>query len=82
MAQAGQSSKDYRDDNSRFVDNGSVDSIIIKYQKLTFCGMGAHHQNSIIENINKMLTTGARTLLLHGIILWPQIIDDMFDHLP
>ena len=40
--------------------------------------MGAHHQNAIIENKNKILTTGARTLLLHGIRMWPQMIDNMF----
>ena len=45
---------------------------------MTFCGVGAHHQNDIIESKNKILTTGARTLLLHGIRMWPQMIDDMF----
>ena len=40
--------------------------------------MGAHHQNGIIENKNKILTTGARTLLLHGIRMWQQMIDGVF----
>ena len=78
MAQAGRSVKNYHYNNGRFVDNGFVDAVNIKSQKLTFCDVGAHHQNSIIENKNKVLTTGARTLLLHGIRMWPQMIYDMF----
>jgi hypothetical protein len=49
-----------------------------KDQEITFCAVGAHHQNGIIENKNKMLTLAARTLLLHGIRMWPQMIDTMF----
>ena len=78
MAQAGQSVKHYHADNGSFSDNGFVDAVNIKSQKLTFCGVGAHDQNGKIENKNKVLTTGARTLLLHGIMMWPQMIDDMF----
>ena len=78
MAQAGLSVKHYHANNGRSLDNGFVDAINIKSQKPTFCGVGAHHQNGIIENKNKVLTAGARTLLLHGIRMWPQIIDYMF----
>ena len=49
-----------------------------KDQKITFYGVGAHHQNGISENKNKHLTNGAHTLLLHGIIMLPQMIDEMF----
>ena len=70
-----QSIKHYHDDNGRFSDNGFIDDINQKYQKITFCGVGAHHQNSIVENKNKILNTGARMLLLHGIIMGPQMID-------
>ena len=78
MAQAGRTVTHYHADNGRFADNGFVDAVNTKSQKLNFCGVGAHHQNGIIENKNKILTTGARTLLLHGIRMWPQMIDDMF----
>ena len=78
MAQAGPSIKHYHADNGRFADNGVVDAVNSKYQKLTFCGVVAHHQNGIIENKNKVLTTGARILLLHGIRMWTQMIDYMF----
>ena len=78
MSQAGRSANHYHSENGRFVDNGFVDSINSKYQKLNFCGVRTHHHNSIIENTNKMLTTGARTLILNVIRMWPQIIDNMF----
>ena len=55
MAQAGRNVKHYHVDNGRFTDNGFIDAINTKYQKITFCGVGAHHQNGIIENKNKML---------------------------
>ena len=78
MAQYGLSNKHYHANNGRFAENGFFDAVNSKSQKLTFCGVDTHHQNGIIENKNKVLTAGARTLLLHGIIMWPQMIDDMF----
>ena len=71
MAQAGQTVTHYHTNNGHFADNGFVDAVNTKSRKLTFCGVGAHHQNGIIEKKNKILTTGARTLLLHGIRMWP-----------
>ena len=68
----------YHADNGRFARNGLVDSINTKYQNTTFCGVGAHYQNGIVENKNKLLTNGAQTLLLHGTQMWPQMIDESF----
>ena len=70
MAQAGQTVLHYHAGNSRFADNSFVEAINSKDQNITFCGVGAHDQNSIVENKNKLLTNGARTLLLHGIRMW------------
>lgn len=78
MAQAGRTVKHYHADNGRFADNGFIDSVNDSDQKITFCGVGAHHQNGIVENKNKILTQGARTLLLHGMRMWPQMVDEMF----
>jgi len=78
MAQAGRTVRHYHADNGRFADNGFIDSINDSDQKITFCGVGAHHQNGIVENKNKILTQGARTLLLHGMRMWPQMVDEMF----
>ena len=77
LAQANRKVKHYHADNGRFADNGFIDAVNSKDQKITFCGVGAHHQNGIVENKNKILTQGARTLLLHGIRMWPQMIDEM-----
>ena len=71
MAQSGQTNKHYHDDKGRFADNGFVDAINEKNQKLTFCGVVTHHQNGIIENKKKVLNKVTRTLLLHETIMWP-----------
>ena len=57
MAQSGRTVNHYHAENGRFSDNGFIDAVNGKYQKLTFCGVGAHHQNGIIENKNRILTT-------------------------
>ena len=78
MAQAGQTVKHYHANNSRFADNGFINAVNGKDQKITFCGVGAHHQNGIMENENKILTTEGHTILLHGRQMWPNMIDEMF----
>ena len=78
MDQAGRNVLHYHADNGGFSENGFVEAINSKDQQITFCGVGTHHQNGIAENKNKLLTNGARTLLLHGIRMWPQMIDGMF----
>jgi len=78
MAQVNRTVKHYHVDNGAFAHKGYLDEVNRKAQKITFCAAGAHHQNGIIENKNKMLTLAARTLLPHGIRMWPQMIDIMF----
>ena len=70
MARAGRTVKHYRADNGRFADNGFVDAVNARDQSISYCGVGAHHQNGVVENRNKILTLGARTLLMHGIRMW------------
>jgi hypothetical protein len=41
--------KHYHADNGRFKDNLFLNSIKEKGQTICFCGVGAHHQNRIIE---------------------------------
>jgi hypothetical protein len=78
MAQANRTVKPYHADNGAFAHKGFMDEVNRKYQKITFCAVGAHHQNGIIKNNNRMLTLVARTLLLHGIWMWLQMFDTMF----
>ena len=40
MSQAGITVKQYQSGNGRFTDNGFIESINQKYQKITFCGFG------------------------------------------
>ena len=64
----------YHADNLRFNDNKFTGDCVSKGQKLTFCGVGAHHQNGVVERKNKELTNGARTVLLHAQRKWPKVI--------
>ena len=81
MAQFGRTIHHYDVDNRIISDNYFSSAIKEKDQKLTLCGVRAHHQNGIIENKNKVLTIGARTLILNVIIMWLQIIDEYFGSL-
>ena len=47
-------------------------------QNLTFCGVGAHHQNGVSERIIKDLTLSSRTLVLNAQLHWPEYITTMF----
>jgi hypothetical protein len=79
LAQAGRTAKHYHANNhGRFSNKGFHQDITNTGQSITFCGVGAHHQNGIIKNKNKQLTLGAHTLLLLGMCCWPQMVDTMF----
>jgi hypothetical protein len=78
LAQANRHVKHYHANNGAFAHKSFMEEVNRKDQKITFCSVGAHHQNGIIKNKNKMLTLSACTLILHGILMWPQMIDTMF----
>ena len=69
--------KRYHADNGRYADPDFVSDCKVKHQKITFCGVGAHHQNGVSENTIKQLTLTARTLLLHAQRHWPEYISTM-----
>ncbi len=77
-AKADCSVKHYQADNGRFSDKEFLPACNNLNQTIEFCGVGAHHQNGIIKNKNKQLTQTARVLLLHGMRIWPQMVDQMF----
>ena len=67
----------YHADNGRFAEPTFVNDCKSKMQKISFCGVGAHHQNGVAENSIKQLTLSARTLLLHAQRHWPEYITTM-----
>mgnify|MGYP000436230487 FL=1 len=69
--------KHYHADNGRFGEKKFTDDVKACSQRITFCGVGAHHQNGITENAIKQLTLISRTLLVHAQDLWPEYITTM-----
>ena len=65
-AQAGHTVKRYHADNGRYADQGFLASINSNDQTITFCGVGAHHQNGIAERRIEDLTELARSMLMHA----------------
>ena len=69
--------KGYRADNGRFAEQEFRSEIQSCLQEITFCGVGAHHQNGLVERVIKDLTLVTRTLLLHAKRHWPEMITTM-----
>ncbi len=76
-AKADYSVKHYQTDNGQFPNKEFLAPCNDLNQTIEFCRVGAHHQNGITKNRNKQLTQTARVLLLHGMRMWPQMVDQM-----
>ena len=68
----------YHTDNQPFTSKEFRAAIDEAGQDLTNCGVGAHHQNGIIEAKIGSLTRWARTMLLHAMNMWPGVITEEF----
>jgi hypothetical protein len=77
-AKADCSVKHYQADNGQFSDNEFLAACNKLNQTIEFCGVGAHHENGMVENRNKQLAQTARVLLLHSMRMWSQMVDQMF----
>ena len=64
----------YHADNGRYAENAFRKDAKDKAQTLSFCGAGKHSQNGIAERRIKSLSEDSRTMLAHGMQLWPQAI--------
>ena len=61
----------YHADNGRFADNAFLNAVRQQGQNISFCGVNAHFQNGIAEQMIRTLRDSARTQLLHAIERWP-----------
>ena len=73
----GVSIKSYHADNGIFAEKAFRDEVAACNQDITYCAVGAHHQNGIIERHIGELTAGARTNLLHAQRRWPDAISSI-----
>jgi hypothetical protein len=67
----------YQADNGCFADAGFQQAIKDANQTITFCAVGAHHQNGIVEQCIKVLTLISCTLLLHAKRHWLDYVTAM-----
>ena len=74
-AEMGVSIKHYHADNGRFAEAAFMEHVKASGQTITFCGVGAHHQNGVAERRIRDLTEHARTMLLHAAHRWPKAIN-------
>jgi hypothetical protein len=56
----------YHADNGIFASSGFREEVQWCGQRLTFCGVGAHHQNGVAERRIQDLTDSARAMLAHA----------------
>ena len=84
----------YKADNGIFKANAFVNHIREHNQKLSYCGVNAHHKNGVAERAIRTVSECARALMLHAAVhwkdsvtseLWPMAIDYavyLYNHLP
>ena len=69
--------KHYNADNGRFAEQSFLLDVKKCMQRITFCGVGAHHQNGISDNAIKQLTLILSTVLVHSQRYWPEYTTTM-----
>ena len=62
--------KSHHTDNGVFTSQSFVDTIHKQEQRLTFSGVGAHHQNGVAERAIGTVVRTARTQLLNAQLCW------------
>jgi hypothetical protein len=67
----------YCADNGRFADSGFQQEVKNCNQKITYCAVGAHHQNGNVKRRIKELTLISQTLSLHAKCHWPDYVTAM-----
>ena len=57
--------RQYHADNGRFADNVFINDVRQQGQTISYCGIGAQHQNGITEKRIRDVMEQARKILLH-----------------
>lgn len=70
-ADVGVSIKSYHSDNGVFNSEEFKSHCSEQNQKLTFSGVGAHHQNGVAERSIQTISNMARANMIHANIMWP-----------
>jgi GAG-pre-integrase domain len=65
----------YHADNGRFAETLWKEDVRKHKQRLTFCGVGAHHQNGRAEKRIRDIQDMARTSLIHAQRRWPLAVN-------
>ena len=64
--------KAHHADNGIFAERSFINDVKCCFQRITFCGVGAHHQNGVSEKAIKQLILTACTLIVHAQRHWPE----------
>ena len=64
----------FHSDSGVFVEKTFQDALDDTDQTITFCAVGAHHQNGLAEREIRTMTEGSRANLLHAQRRWPAAI--------
>ena len=67
--------KAFRGDNGVYKAAGFRAELSKNYQRVTYCGSGAYHQNGIAKRYIRTMVEKARTVLLNAHTRWPKSID-------
>jgi hypothetical protein len=65
----------YQSDNGTFGAAAFVKELLTKNQHSTYSGVGAHHQNGVVERGIGTIMSMARTMMLHAAVRWPDVAD-------
>lgn len=66
--------KRYHADNGAFAHSKFTEDCNAMKQEISYCGVGAHQQNGIVERHIQDLTASAQTMLVHAIRMYPEAI--------